>query len=189
MGVPDSPNGKEVFVPASRADWRAWLADRSQRTEGVWVLLPKQTGDAPGPSYDDAVEEALCFGWVDGQAARGDDRRSSLWFAPRRRGSGWARSNKERVERLIAAGLMTERGMAVIERARADGSWTRYDDANALVLHDDLAEALRATPAALDAFQSLAPSHRREHLRYTYEAKRPETRARRIENTIRRLTQ
>lgn len=140
-----------------------------------------------GPSYEDLVEEALCFGWIDGQAAKGNDDCSLLWFSPRRRGGIWARSNKERVARLGAAGLITERGAEVIAAAKADGSWAQYDDADALVVHVDLAAALAATPGARECFDRLAPSHRKQHLWYVYQAKRPETRERRIAETVRRL--
>ena len=184
---PESPNGKEVLAPASRAEWRRWLESQTARTEGVWLAIPKKGAAMTGTAYVDLVEEALCFGWIDGQAARGTDQWSMLWFAPRRKGSVWARSNKERVERLIAQGLMTDRGQAVIDQAKEDGSWSQYDDVDALLIHDDLAEALAAAPTALARFESLAPSHRKAHLWHVYSAKRPETRAKRIADTVRTL--
>jgi uncharacterized protein YdeI (YjbR/CyaY-like superfamily) len=187
--MPMSPNGKELIAPESRDQWRQWLEERPDRTEGVWVAVPKKSSRLPGVPYDHLVEEALCFGWIDGQAAAGDEDRTLSWFSPRRKGGIWARSNKERVERLIAEGLMTPRGLAVIEAAKADGSWNRYDDVDALVVHQDLAEALDESPEAKAAFAALPPSQRKLHLWYVYEAKRPETRARRIAETIRRLSE
>ncbi len=187
MGLPDSPNGKEVVAPSSRMEWREWLRVNQDRDEGAWVLVPRKAASVVGPSYEDLVEEALCFGWIDGQAAKGDESYTLGWFSPRRRGGIWARSNKERVARLEAAGLIAERGASVIAAAKSDGSWAQYDDADALVVHDDLAAALAATPRARDAFNSLAPSHRKQHLWYVYEAKRPETRERRIAETVERL--
>jgi uncharacterized protein YdeI (YjbR/CyaY-like superfamily) len=187
LGLPNSPNGKEVLAPSSRAEWREWLRTNQDRDGGTWILVPRKAASVDGPSYADLVEEALCFGWIDGQAAKGDDSRSMLWFSPRRKGGIWARSNKERVARLEAAGLIAERGAAVIAAAKADGSWAQYDDADALVVHDDLAAALAATPGARESFDRLAPSHRKQHLWYVYEAKRPETRERRIKETVRRL--
>lgn len=187
MAVPPSPNGKELLAPASREEWRAWLSAEPNRTEGVWVAYPKKSANVTGPSYDDLVEEALCFGWIDGQGAKGDDERTLNWFSPRRKGGIWARSNKERVERLIAAGLMTERGLGVIDEAKADGSWDQYDDVDAMVEHDDLAEALDGTAGAREAFEALAPSHKKRYLWWVYEAKRPETRQRRITETVHRL--
>jgi uncharacterized protein YdeI (YjbR/CyaY-like superfamily) len=187
--TPPSPNGKEIVAPRSRAEWRGWLERQPDRTEGVWVALPRRNRGVAGPTYEDAVEEALCFGWIDGQAARGDEHRTMLWFSPRRPGSVWARSNKERVERLVASGAMTERGMAVIDAAQADGSWSRYDDVDALAIHPDLEGAFDAVPAAREAFAALPPSQQKQHLWHIYEAKRPETRARRIAATISRLTE
>lgn len=184
---PESPNGKEVVTPASRAEWRRWLANQSARTDGVWIAIPKKGAGVVGTAYADLVEESLCFGWIDGQAAPGTDRWRLLWFAPRRKGSVWARSNKERVERLTARGLMTERGQAVIDQAKADGSWSQYDDADALLIHGDLAEALAADPTASARFEALAPSNRKAHLWHVYSAKRPDTRAKRIAETVRRL--
>lgn len=187
MGLPSSPNGKELVAPESRAEWRAWLEGRPDRMEGVWVVYPKKSASVAGPSYADLVEEALCFGWIDGQGAKGDADLTMNWFSPRRKGGIWAKSNKERVDRLISTGLMTERGLVVIEAAKEDGSWNQYDDVEALVVHDDLAEALHGAPGAREAFEALAPSHKREYLWWVYEAKRPETRQRRIAETVRRL--
>ena len=184
---PESPNSKEVIAPASRGEWRRWLASQAGRTDGVWLAVPKKGAGVTGTAYVDLVEEALCFGWIEGQAAKGNDDWALLWFAPRRKGSIWARSNKERVERLTTEGLMTDRGQAVIDQAKADGSWSQYDDADALVVHDDLAEALAAAPTALARFEALAPSHRKVHLWHVYSAKRPETRAKRIADTVRSL--
>ncbi len=179
-----SPNGKEVVAPPSRAEWRRWLDGNPERNEGVWGAIPRKNAVVTGTPYEDLVEEALCFGWIDGQAAGGDDQWTLLWFAPRRKGSIWARSNKERVERLTTGGLMTERGQAVIDRSKADGSWSQYDDVDALLIHDDLAEALDAAPQARDRFEKLAPSHKKAHLWHVYSAKRPDTRAKRIASTV-----
>jgi uncharacterized protein YdeI (YjbR/CyaY-like superfamily) len=156
-----SPNGKEVVVPRSRTEWRAWLEERPDRVEGVWVAMPRPRSEVEGPAYEDLVEEALCFGWIDGQAAKGNDDLTLQWYSPRRKGSIWAKSNKERVERLAAAGLMTDRGRAVVERAKTDGSWSQADDVEALVVHDDLAEALDASPAARRPSRRWRPHTRR----------------------------
>lgn len=186
---PPSPNGKQVLVPDSRAEWRRWLEENPARTDGVWLAIPRKSAAVTGTAYADLVEEALCFGWIDGQAAKGNDDWTLLWFSPRRKRSVWARSNKERVERLTTQGLITERGRAVIDQAKADGSWSRYDDVDALFVHDDLAEAMAAAPTALERFEDLAPSHQKAHLWHVYSAKRPETRAKRIAEIVRSLLQ
>lgn len=106
--------------PADRAAWRAWL-DAHPDESGVWLVVPKGAGSRL--TYDDAVEEAVAFGWVDSKANRLDETRYKQWFSPRKKGSHWAASNKERVSRLIESGQMTARGLAAVEAARADGSW------------------------------------------------------------------
>ena len=168
----------ERFEPGSPADWRAWLAEHHGRGYGVWLVTRRA---APCVTYEEAVEQALCFGWVDSTAGRLDDERTMLWFAPRRPRSGWARTNKIRVERLLAAGLMQPVGLALVEAAKADGSWTLLDDVEDLVVPDDLAAAFTATGRAhWDAFPRSA---RRAILEWIVQARRPETRAKRIAET------
>jgi hypothetical protein len=112
--------------PLSRAEWRQWLAANHTRTEGIWLISYKKATGKPAVTYDESVEEALCFGWIDSKGNKLDDERSMLWFAPRKPRTGWSKPNKERVERLIQAGLMTPAGLAKIENAKADGSWSPW---------------------------------------------------------------
>jgi len=171
--------------PATLADWRAWLAANHARPEGVWLITYRPaTGKTPF-SYEQAVEEALCFGWIDGQANKLDDERTMLWFAPRRPGSGWARTNKARIERLIADGRMTPAGLAKIEAAQADGSWTLLDSVERLEVPDDLAAEFDKYPDARAHFDAFPPSARRMALAWIAMAKRPETRAKRVSETAR----
>jgi uncharacterized protein YdeI (YjbR/CyaY-like superfamily) len=130
------------------------------------------------------IEEALCFGWVDGQGGHVDEERSKLYFAPRRRGSVWAATNKARVERLAAAGLMTAAGWAAIERAKADGSWIVLDGPERLEVPADLRAALDGTPPAAEHWSAFPPSTRKQILGWIATAKRPETRAARIAETV-----
>jgi uncharacterized protein YdeI (YjbR/CyaY-like superfamily) len=136
-----------------------------------------------GLTYDEAVEEALCFGWIDGRAGKLDDRRTMIWFSPRKRGSGWARTNKVRVERLLAEGLMAAPGLALIEEAKRDGSWTRLDAVEDLTVPDDLAAAFAGQPGSRERWDGLPRSVRRAALEWIVQAKRPETRARRVTET------
>jgi uncharacterized protein YdeI (YjbR/CyaY-like superfamily) len=138
-----------------------------------------------GLTYDEAVEEALCFGWIDGRAGKLDDRRTMIWFSPRKRGSGWARTNKVRVERLLAEGLMAAPGLALIEEARRDGSWTRLDAVEDLAVPDDLAAAFAGQPGSRERWDGFPRSVRRAALEWIVQAKRPETRARRVTETAR----
>jgi uncharacterized protein YdeI (YjbR/CyaY-like superfamily) len=188
LDVPASPNGKEVVVPNNRAEWRVWLDANPERDEGVWVVYRKKSSGLDGPIYDDLVEEALCFGWIDSQVRRVDDDRVLQWFSPRRAGGVWSALNKERIERLVAEELMTERGQDAIDAAKADGSWTQIDDVEGLVMPADLHDALAAAPEAQAAYEALADSGKKQYLWWIHSAKRPATRIRRIEETIRRLT-
>ena len=188
LEVPTSPNGKDVFVPPGRADWRRWLASNPDRAEGLWVVYRKKSSDFDGPIYEDLVEEALCFGWIDSQVRRVDDHRVMQWFSPRRSRGLWSALNKERIEWLVSAGLMTDRGRAAIDAAKADGSWSQIDDVDALVMPADLEEALSATPDAQLAYGALSESAKKQYLWWIHSAKRPATRAGRVEETVRRLT-
>ncbi len=171
----------------TRAQWRAWLAVNHRQPGGAWLVSWKHATGRPFVPYEEAVEEALCFGWIDGVYNRLDAERTLQWFAPRRPHGTWARTNKDRVERLIAAGLMTEAGLAAIERARADGSWTALDAAEALEMPDDLAAALDAAPGAREAYESYSPSSRKMILFRVTGARRAETRAKRIAELVPRL--
>lgn len=126
------------------------------------------------------MEEALCVGWVDSTGRNLDDERSIQWFAPRRARSAWARSNKERVERLMAAGLMQPAGLAAIEEAKRNGMWTLLDDVENLLVPDDLAAALAARPPGRETWDAFPRSARRAMLEWVVQARRPETRADRI---------
>lgn len=172
---------------ASRADWRSWLTDNHGASTGIFVIYFKKGARKPGPTYDDLIEEALCFGWVDGTLRTVDEQRTSLWFSPRRSGSTWAATNKARVERLRADGLMTPAGEAVIARAQTDGSWTVLDRADALEPPDELVAALTAVPGARAAFEALTPSLRKQFIYQVDSAKRSETRARRAEQIAQSL--
>jgi uncharacterized protein YdeI (YjbR/CyaY-like superfamily) len=166
--------------PDSRTAWRAWLADHHQDASGVWLVTWKARMGRTTFSYEEAVEEALCFGWIDRKAGRVDDERTMVRFSPRRRGSVWARSNKERVAHLEATGLMTDAGRRAIAAAQADGSWTRLDAVEDMLELDDLTAALSARPGAREHFDAYSPSARRGIPAWIALAKRPETRALRV---------
>lgn len=171
--------------PKTRAEWRAWLARHHTRAEGVWLITYKKATGKPRVEYDEAVEEALCFGWVDSKPNKLDEARSMLWFAPRKAGTGWSRPNKLRVEKMIAARAITSAGMAKIEAAKRDGSWSALDAVEDLDVPPDLAAALIAAPAASANFEAFPRSAKRGILEWIAMAKRPETRAKRIAETAR----
>ena len=165
--------------PRSRAEWRTWLGQHHGDSNGVWVVLAKKGAGVPGPSYEEAVEEALCFGWIDSRMHRLDERRFEQWFSPRRAGSIWSQSNKARVERLKQRGLMDPAGLARVETAMNDGSWELLDQIEALVVPTDLGAALEAAGAA-GGFAGLSASTRKQVLYWAATAHRPQTRAQRI---------
>jgi len=174
------PDGRPMAGPFDRPGWRAWLIANHATSSGVHLVSWRRGSGRASVGYEEAVEEALCVGWIDSVAGRLDEQRSLQWFSPRRSTSGWARSNKERVERLIAAGLMLPAGLDAIDEAKRNGSWTRLDDVENLVVPDDLAAALVANPPARERWDAFSRSPRRAILDWISQAKRPETRARRI---------
>jgi uncharacterized protein YdeI (YjbR/CyaY-like superfamily) len=178
MSVPH--DDREQLHVESTADWRAWLAAHHASGGGVWLVTWKASTGRPRPSYEEIVEEALCFGWIDAKARSLDDERSAIWMAPRRRGSGWARSNKERILRLEADGRMTAAGRALIESANADGSWTLLDDVEDLIVPADLGAAFAARPGSRDRWEALPRSVKRASLLWLVDAKSEATRAKRI---------
>lgn len=178
-----SVSSYERLSVSTRAEWRAWLAEHHSSSPGVWLVQWKR-GRGPGPDYDDVVEEALCFGWVDSQVRSLDGDRAEQLLTPRRKGSVWARSNKERVVRLTAAGLMAPAGLAVVEQAKASGQWTLLDDVEDLVEPPDLRLALDASPAARASWDAFSPSARKALLGWIVTAKRAPTRERRIATTV-----
>ncbi len=175
-----------TFFASDRQTWRAWLQEHHATSGAVWLVLKKKGVAESGVTYDDAVEEALCFGWIDSQGRRIDERTHKLRFSRRKPDSVWADSNKARVEKLIAAGLMTEAGMAVVRAAKERGTWDAGSDRRLDETPPDLEEALASSPAAAERWRRWAPSHRRQYVSWVLDAKRPETRSRRIAETVRR---
>jgi len=177
------PDEFEQVEVQSREDLRRWLKRHHGRAESIWlVTFKKPAGDAYLP-YDDLVEEALCFGWIDSRPKALDAERSMRLLSPRKTGSAWSRANRERVERLIGEGLMAPAGLARVEAAKRDGSWDRLAAVEAGVVPGDLRAALRRHRGATAHFEAFPPSSKRIILEWIESAKRPETRANRIAET------
>ena len=168
----------ELIQPKDRAAWRRWLERHHATSGSVRLALVKATSDARGVRYGEAVEEALCFGWIDSTAGRLDDDRYTVLMTRRTTRSGWSAVNKERIERLVREGRMAAPGLDAIEAAKANGSWSKLDASHALEVPRDLATALRAYPNAKRHFDAFPPSARRIILQWIDDARRPETRAR-----------
>ena len=173
-----------LLEPADRAAWSAWLEANHQTSPGVWLAVGKKGNTRTALTYEDAVEEAVRFGWIDSTTHRLDADRFRQLFTPRKPGSTWSQSNKARVERLEARGLMTPAGRAAVEVAKSNGSWTVLDEVDSLAVPYDLATALAAAPAADEFFAGLTPSQRKMILYWIASAKLPETRAKRITETV-----
>ena len=169
----------------TRAQWRTWLSQNYERDEGVWLITFKKASRRASVGYDASVEEALCFGWVDSRTRALDEDRSMLWFAPRRKGSGWSRSNKERVASLIDAGVMHEAGIAKVIAAKSDGTWNALDAVENLEVPRDLANAFGAYAGSAKNFEAFPRWVKRSILEWISVAKRASTRKRRIEETAR----
>lgn len=171
------------------AAWRAWLAAHHATSPGVRLVLAKKGATEPTRlTYDDALPEALCYGWIDGHLTRRDNLTYRVRFTQRRARSSWSQRNVEIAERLIAEGRMQSAGFAEIERAQADGRWARaYGGSASIELPDDLRAALAASPRAQAMWDVLTRTNRFAVLYRVHEAKRPETRARRITQYVEML--
>lgn len=175
---------KEKFTAETRQDWRNWLAENHTLTEGIWLITYKKNSSMPYLSYNDIVEEAICFGWIDSVPRKLDDRRTMLYISPRKKGSNWSKANKDRVSKLLQQNLIHASGMTKIEQAKVDGSWTFLDDVEALILPEDLKQALAQNPLAQKYFMAFPPSVKRGILEWIKNAKRSPTRAKRIARTV-----
>jgi len=169
----------------TRAQWRAWLQRHHGGATGIWLVTWRKSLGRPVLAYDDMDEEALAFGWVDSKGGKVDEQRTRLLFTPRKRGSSWSRPNKLRIAKLEAAGLMTPAGRTAVDAAKADGSWTRLDLVEDLVVPDDLAAAFEAHPGGRERWDDFPRSARRGILEWIVTAKKPDTRANRVEETAR----
>lgn len=170
----------DTFCPQSRDDWRAWLLQNHDKKMSVWLIYFKAKSGKPSVSYSDAVDEALCFGWIDSKAKPIDADSYMQFFSRRKERSVWSRVNKDKVAKLIAEGRMSQAGFAIIDIAKRNGSWTILDDAEALVIPDDLDTALASRPGSREFFQGLSRTDKRNLLQWLILGKRAETRAKRI---------
>ena len=169
-----------IFHAESRAAWRAWLVEHHGTERGVWLCSWKAATGRPTCAYADAVEEALCFGWIDSTVNTLDDERGMQLMTPRKPKSSWTRLNRQRVAEMEAAGLMTDAGRRVVEAAQASGWWTLYDTVEDLIEPPELAAALDANPEARSTWDGWPPSVRKQALWSIVSAARPETATSRI---------
>lgn len=170
----------ETIYASTGAEWRQWLHENHTTHRGVWLIQYKKHTGKPTVSWSDAVDEALCFGWIDSIKKKLDDDRTVQFFSKRKPTGTWSKINKEKVKRLIAAGLMKQVGLECIETAKQNGSWSLLDTVEALHIPGDLAEALGRHHGAGTYFENLSKSARKALLQWVALARRPETRKKRI---------
>lgn len=173
-----------TFYARNRQEWRDWLVKNHAVSPGVWLVYYKKGSDKPSVSYEEAVEEALSFGWIDSKVNSLDEERYMQVFTPRKPRSSWSKLNKQRVERLIKNGQMTAVGLEKVEAAKRDGSWNKLDAIDDLEVPADLAEALADNQKAYDNFMAFSSSSKKIIVYWIEEAKRTETRKNRIEKTV-----
>ncbi len=170
----------------TKADWRAWLEENHATATEAWLIIYKKHTGQPGLTLEEAVEEALCFGWIDGVLKPIDKQKYALRYSPRKKGSVWSETNKRRVTKLIKQGRMTEAGLTKVTEAKASGEWRAATlRENTASIPADLQQALEANTPAQHNFDQLAPSHKRQYIYWITSAKTDETRQRRIRETVR----
>ena len=174
----------KAVTAANRKAWRNWLARNHENENSVWLIMYHKKTSIPSIYYEEAVEEALCFGWVDSKGNSRDDQSSYLYFAKRKPKSNWSKPNKIRVEKLIAQGLMMPAGQRMIDLAKQTGTWTALDHVEALTIPPDMQKLLNKNKTALKNFLAFPPSTRRAILEWILNAKKQETRQKRIEETV-----
>jgi uncharacterized protein YdeI (YjbR/CyaY-like superfamily) len=170
----------KTYYPKSQADWRKWLEKNHIRQDAVWVKLYKKGSNKPTINWREAVDEALCFGWIDSIKKTLDDQCSIQFFSKRKPNGTWSKINKEKIEHLIAAGKMTSTGMAYIEAAKQNGSWTLLDEVEELIIPQDLEKAFKQNKGSKKYFQALNKSTQKNMLKWIALARQPETRQKRI---------
>lgn len=180
----------EELLATNRDEWRTWLKRNNGIAKQVWLIYYKKHAGKPSISYDDSVEQAICFGWIDGVMKRLDDERYARKFMPRRSKSRWSELNKKRAEKMMEAGWMTEAGLARIKEAKESGEWFRAPlSKKELVVPAFIQDALARNKKALANFSKLANSHKRQYVGWISSAKKEETRKRRLAEVIRVLGQ
>jgi uncharacterized protein YdeI (YjbR/CyaY-like superfamily) len=182
-------NSYDQYYPKDRKTWRLWLSKNHSKAPGVWLVYYKKESGKPRVAYGDAVEEALCFGWIDSTMRPLDEERYMQLFTPRKPKSEWSKLNKQRVEKLINEGLMTTAGQEKIEISRQNGHWEKVDQVEALQMPDDLSKEMRKSKKALAYFDTLKTTNKKYLLHWLNNAKREETRAKRIAEIMEALKQ
>ncbi len=177
--------GKAAVVALDRASWREWLSSHHEEATGCWLVLFRKSSGLASLDYDQAVEEALCFGWIDSKPNKRDAQSSYLYFAPRKAGSNWSKLNRDRIAKLEAEGRMAPAGARLLAAARADGSWLALEKAENGVCPPEMVALLDANADARRHWDAFSVAVKRATLEWIYAAKTDATRQKRIEETVR----
>ena len=174
------------FNPANQKEWRNWLEKNHQKEDSIWLIFYKKSSKTPNLSWSEAVDEALCFGWIDSVKKTLDEQRYIQYFSKRKANSIWSKINKDKVAHLLEQDLMFPAGIDIIEKAKQNGYWELMDSVEALIIPDDLEEAFKLYPSSKDFFLSLSKSGRKGLLAWIIMAKRLETREKRVKEIVER---
>ena len=179
-----NPKSPETFYPKTNKEWRQWLQKNHSSKQSVWLIQYKKSANVETISWSDAVDQALCFGWIDSTRRPRDHETYMQYFTRRKPVSNWSKINKAKVERLIEEGLMTPAGLKSIEIAKQNGSWSKLDSVEELTIPKDLEKAFKAAKGSKDFFSGLSKSVKKMMLHWIIMAKRPETREKRIAELV-----
>lgn len=177
------------FCPKDQKEWRAWLSSNHIKEDSVWLIIYKQGSASPNITWSEAVDEALCFGWIDSTKKPIDEEKYMQYFGKRKAKSTWSKINKDKIEVLQKNGLMKPAGLKCIEVAKENGSWTILDSVEQLIIPEDLEEAFKQHPNSKAFFIGLSKSIKKGMLYWVISAKRPETRAKRIQEIVEKTSQ
>ncbi len=174
----------ETFSPQNSQEWRKWLEGNHIIKNSIWLIYYKKKSKIPSIEYNEAVDQALCYGWIDSKSKPIDDEKYMQFFSKRKPKSVWSKINKNKIDRLTSEGLMAQAGLDIIQIAKENGSWVILDDSEALIVPQDLSIELEKNPLAKDYFMNLSKSNKRNILQWLVLAKRAETRQNRINEIV-----
>jgi len=180
----DTYNNVKTFHAKSRKDWRKWLEKNHRSEKSVWLIIYRKESEVPSVYYPEAVDEALCFGWVDSKPNKRDEISYYQFFARRNPKSNWSKVNKDKVAKLIEQGLMHESGIEMVDLAKKNGTWTALEDVDSLVIPEDLQNLFSKNKTAFKNWEKFSRSSRRGILEWILNAKKIETREKRIAETV-----
>lgn len=185
----ETKNGVASITAETRGKWRNWLKSNHQSEKSVWLIIYKKDSDKESVNYEEAVEEALCFGWIDSKPNKRDEESYYQFFSQRSPKSNWSRKNKQTIQKLTKAGKMSEAGLEMIRQAKESGTWTALNDVENLIIPPDLKTEFEKNPVAFEYYEAFPRSVKRSILEWILNAKRSETRAKRIQETVEKASQ